>query len=74
MINIDLRQIKSRLNKVRCLKCDKFPDVSIIGNELDIKFCCDDFKRKLVEIAKEEAGNKAASDIRQEIKRIFNQY
>jgi len=75
MIKPDLNRIKNRLSKIQCNECGKYPDVSIIGNEIDINCClCDGFKDKLVETAKNIYGKQANEYVASEINRSLGKF
>jgi len=71
MVKIDYVLVKRKLESMRCPKCNEHPTATIIGNKIQLECCCDEFKQKLVTIAKETISEQLKTDISDEIRNIF---
>jgi len=47
MSKIDLTPIKRKLESMRCQKCGESPEVILTGDNIRLKFCCEDFRSQV---------------------------
>lgn len=68
---MDLQKIKQQLQLLRCSEHCKTPEVTIRGNSLEFKCCCERFKATLIKQSETLIKKAAKNDIENQIKNIF---
>ena len=63
MLKIDFVLVKRKLESMRCPNCNESPTATITGDNIRLACCCDEFKQKLVEVAKRQIVNQLKNDI-----------
>lgn len=66
---MDYSLIKSNLEKEVCPKCSEHPEISLKGDSLTFKVCCQSFKTYL----KERTGELIKEQIKDDINNMFSQ-
>lgn len=68
---MDLRFIQKELQQMLCPKHSQMPDVSILGDRLHIRCCCEEFRGEVMRKYDSLKYKAINEDMRREIKRIL---
>ena len=68
---MDLRFIQKELQQMLCPKHSQMPDVSILGDRLHIRCCCEEFRGEVMRKYNSLEYKAINEDMRREIKRIL---
>ena len=68
---MDLRSIQKELQQMLCPKHGQLPDISILGDRLHIRCCCEEFRRQLLREADSLMYQALYEDMGKEIRRIM---
>ena len=68
---MDLRSVKHSLERERCRVHGNKPEITVVGQSLNFKCCCDKFKSELVKKSEILIAQQAKSDIENSLKNLF---
>lgn len=68
---MNLQPVKMRLQRMMCRKHHKHPEVSIVGDEIKMKCCCEEFKTELIKQSQSLIAKAAKDDIQKRLQSIF---
>lgn len=68
---MDLRFIQKELQQMLCPKHGKFPDISILGDRLHIRCCCEEFRGEVMRKSESLKYHAIRDDIAKEVRRIM---
>ena len=68
---MNLQPVKMGLQRMTCPEHHEHPEVTIVGDEIQLKCCCERFKATLVEESKSLLTKAAKDELEKQIKKIF---
>ncbi len=68
---MNLYPIKQELQRMRCSIHNEHPEVTVRGERLEFKCCCDDFKNKLLKRSETLIAETSKNEILNQIKKAF---
>jgi hypothetical protein len=66
-----LSEIKRKVQNMVCSEHGEQPEVTILGDKIEFKCCCETFKRQLLEVSKVTFGNHAKDTFSKMLKDAF---
>lgn len=68
---MNLQPVKMSLQRMMCPEHHEHPEVKVVGDQIEIKCCCEKFKAELVKQSKSLIAKVAKDEIERSIQSIF---
>lgn len=68
---MNLQPVKMSLQRMMCPEHHEHPEVKVVGDEIEIKCCCENFKAELVRQSKSLIAKSVKDDLEKRLKSIF---
>ena len=68
---MNLQPVKMSLQRMMCPEHHEHPEVKVVGDQIEIKCCCEKFKAELVRQSESLIAKSVKDDLEKRLKSIF---